>query len=83
MTKTPQVEVGVELPRAAPDATVSAFKEKRKCDTRPWFLHAFPDESDILACSGMVMLMQLLIAAKARSPHKKIRQQSFSLLGAH
>lgn len=30
MTKTPRVEVRVGLPGAAPDATVSAFKEKCK-----------------------------------------------------
>jgi len=40
------------------------------------------DESGTVACPGTGMLMQLLIAAKARSPHKEIRQQSFSLLGA-
>lgn len=60
------------------------LKRNVNCDRQP-LAAARSWMSQIPPCAGTgtLMLMLLLIAAKARSPHKEIRQQSFSLLGAH
>lgn len=68
MTKTPQVEVGVGLPRVTPDATVSALKRDVNVSCECPVTQSPP--------CPVVMLMQLLIPAKASSPHEEIRQQS-------
>lgn len=58
------------------------LKRNVNCDRQP-LAAARSRMSQIPPCAGTGRLMQLLIAAKARSPHKEIRQQSFSLLGVH
>lgn len=83
MTQTPQVGVGVELPRAAPDATASASKSSVNGDTAPGPCLRPPMSQEGSRLARMETLMQLLIAAEGRSPHKEMRQQFFSLLAAH
>lgn len=59
---------GVGLPRVTPDATVSALQRDVNV---PWCVLVTQSPP-----CPMVMLMQLLIPAKASSPHKEIRQHS-------